>query len=676
MFVYISVGVWQGHTRRLNIKRTACQGSDSNIQGVCMFNFECKQKKGKLIGTCVDGFLFGVCCDLGVNFENNPNLDTLEDVDKADQAVGTHPTWNNLPTEHSSQVPIIPIVSDVNKDNLLLTKTEPDNSVVLYAIDVFKGTNDPTGVNKITSTETKRPSSAGGGSQSMSAVLQVHESLYNDTNILKIPPISLDRIKDLANVKTSSELSTSSTASTSAASSTKTTQASPSSIKTSTAGSTATSISSTPSASISSVSQTVNLEQSKTTSENNFESSTEPLQFWTLFPQQNMNSRPSSQQTSESTSLGIGLPVMSDSSVSITAYMTVPKPKVPLTTPMTSNFTDPIKSETETSYLMESGETPLQTFQFVTSSLGTQGSSVTDSPFDTTFMNYFTSDMTFSQASSSESTSSSTTSKVTPKKPVLQPMVTQSSLFTETPELFFWTPTRPKLRPRPTTTEVPNFSSPSFSPELVHRTPPKPNLRPRPTTTESSLPQALEVIEKDKPSGFLVPNKPGDEGYFDTNKLVDSLMMSMSDTFHDETTDVNAPMTPTESWATSTYAILPVEFDISHNTIDVDTSNRKPSTQSSSIPYIGSSKPTQSAPTGIFSSIHQYSDFDPFDITTEPSVDFSTEIISDVTPSSADESSVVTTPIDEFIEHLLNSLMHSNASSTPPIDLDLIEQVF
>ena len=29
-----------------------------------MFNFECHQKHGKLIGSCIDGFLFGVCCNL------------------------------------------------------------------------------------------------------------------------------------------------------------------------------------------------------------------------------------------------------------------------------------------------------------------------------------------------------------------------------------------------------------------------------------------------------------------------------------------------------------------------------------------------------------------------------------------------------------------------------------
>ncbi|RXG56517.1 hypothetical protein Avbf_13440 [Armadillidium vulgare] len=33
-------------------------------QGACMFNFQCHQKEGKVVGTCIDGFLFGACCSL------------------------------------------------------------------------------------------------------------------------------------------------------------------------------------------------------------------------------------------------------------------------------------------------------------------------------------------------------------------------------------------------------------------------------------------------------------------------------------------------------------------------------------------------------------------------------------------------------------------------------------
>ncbi|RZF33359.1 hypothetical protein LSTR_LSTR007704 [Laodelphax striatellus] len=33
-------------------------------KGVCMFNYECAQREGTVIGSCMDGFLFGACCRL------------------------------------------------------------------------------------------------------------------------------------------------------------------------------------------------------------------------------------------------------------------------------------------------------------------------------------------------------------------------------------------------------------------------------------------------------------------------------------------------------------------------------------------------------------------------------------------------------------------------------------
>lgn len=47
-----------------------CTGSVKDTQramaktGICMFNYECTQRGGEMIGSCVDGFLFGACCAL------------------------------------------------------------------------------------------------------------------------------------------------------------------------------------------------------------------------------------------------------------------------------------------------------------------------------------------------------------------------------------------------------------------------------------------------------------------------------------------------------------------------------------------------------------------------------------------------------------------------------------
>nr|XP_045618585.1 mucin-2-like [Procambarus clarkii] len=49
-----------GH-RQLKIEPRSCVGPQGQ-PGSCMFNFECYQLEGKVVGTCIDGFLFGACC--------------------------------------------------------------------------------------------------------------------------------------------------------------------------------------------------------------------------------------------------------------------------------------------------------------------------------------------------------------------------------------------------------------------------------------------------------------------------------------------------------------------------------------------------------------------------------------------------------------------------------------
>ena len=35
-----------------------------------MFNYECYKQKGTVLGTCIDGFLFGACCRLPGTLQN------------------------------------------------------------------------------------------------------------------------------------------------------------------------------------------------------------------------------------------------------------------------------------------------------------------------------------------------------------------------------------------------------------------------------------------------------------------------------------------------------------------------------------------------------------------------------------------------------------------------------
>ncbi|XP_059475164.1 serine protease filzig-like isoform X2 [Neocloeon triangulifer] len=41
-----------------------CKSETDGRQGICMFNYECAQRQGDVIGACMDGFLFGACCQL------------------------------------------------------------------------------------------------------------------------------------------------------------------------------------------------------------------------------------------------------------------------------------------------------------------------------------------------------------------------------------------------------------------------------------------------------------------------------------------------------------------------------------------------------------------------------------------------------------------------------------
>ena len=61
---------------KFKIQPTECRVGRESDAGVCMFNYECYKQKGTVLGTCIDGFLFGACCRL-------PGaLGTLENIEK------------------------------------------------------------------------------------------------------------------------------------------------------------------------------------------------------------------------------------------------------------------------------------------------------------------------------------------------------------------------------------------------------------------------------------------------------------------------------------------------------------------------------------------------------------------------------------------------------------------
>ena len=90
--------MFSGHNSKfnLNISRKPCEVGGRS--GICMFNQECNRKKGEVLGTCLDGFIFGACCDLKEDqavqdvedqTEANKNTDPLGILMKIDQLLGS-----------------------------------------------------------------------------------------------------------------------------------------------------------------------------------------------------------------------------------------------------------------------------------------------------------------------------------------------------------------------------------------------------------------------------------------------------------------------------------------------------------------------------------------------------------------------------------------------------------
>ncbi|XP_015183529.1 PREDICTED: mucin-5AC-like isoform X2 [Polistes dominula] len=71
----------------------------SKEPAICMFNYECTRRNGKVVGACMDGFLFGACCQLPPS--KNTNDEHYEKIPS---------TENLLNLEEIDHVPDIPIL--------------------------------------------------------------------------------------------------------------------------------------------------------------------------------------------------------------------------------------------------------------------------------------------------------------------------------------------------------------------------------------------------------------------------------------------------------------------------------------------------------------------------------------------------------------------------------------
>lgn len=51
-----------------NLRNLPCVVRKSGLKGVCMFAIDCIKSNGTHLGTCIDKFYFGSCCQVKVRF--------------------------------------------------------------------------------------------------------------------------------------------------------------------------------------------------------------------------------------------------------------------------------------------------------------------------------------------------------------------------------------------------------------------------------------------------------------------------------------------------------------------------------------------------------------------------------------------------------------------------------
>ncbi|XP_011164033.2 serine protease filzig isoform X2 [Solenopsis invicta] len=121
---------------------------------ICMFNYECTRRNGEVVGACMDGFLFGACCQLPPKSSMNGN----------DDPPGTEEIVHGMhPIDHVPDIPILlnpdgtPVgmsvsqsddTTEMNKPNVasgdetLYTKISSSNQASLPTLSPFDTTNN------------------------------------------------------------------------------------------------------------------------------------------------------------------------------------------------------------------------------------------------------------------------------------------------------------------------------------------------------------------------------------------------------------------------------------------------------------------------------------------------------------------------------------------------------
>lgn len=531
-----------------------------------MFNFECLQRKGDLIGTCIDGFLFGVCCRVPP-FPADGNLEqsALAGVTISVQEILANNKLHSTTSVVSQVEDTTSKISQTTKptkQTALVTKAKPKDSVLVYTLNVFN----------------KEPDQSFIENSNFGSIVEIdtHGSPTDSTDPLKIKQTTARSTDSINN--SSSELTTK-----------------------------------------------------------------EPLMIWTLSSRPPiLNSKPIPWHSV--TGDINGFPVKTKNNVGITAFMTIPKSPLESTSPISIRL--PTSEETSSTdiYSMSTMHNEIKDVTETSYLLNRISNIDSSDPISFTTVQYVDGEPIFTESNEIDSTDS------------VQDLTTSK-------------PSRGSaLKPRPSTTELSTSNEP-----LLFWTTAKPSLRPRPTRFPLTTTLYQSNVTYTRPPSFLNPKPVIGDMPISTAQLIDDLIESMSATLADnQVSGLHETSTSgSDTWASSTYSIFPLEYDISQNTIDIDGPSYKPLLLPSQInsimattslpmndtPFVTTPSPVKLVTTSVFEL------FSEKDTLLRPATT-STE----VSPSG-------TTPIDEFIENLFNSLMYSNTTTDPPLDIDLVQQV-
>ncbi|XP_043794945.1 serine protease filzig [Apis laboriosa] len=133
----------------------------SNEPAICMFNYECSRRNGQVVGACMDGFLFGACCQLPLKTLTGTN------VPSTDQIFNVH---------EIDHVPDIPILLNPDGTPLGMTVSQ-DNTVKMDIHHASTQMDKNQGITYTKISTFDAPSST--TTKSISGIGQIQDSVEN-----------------------------------------------------------------------------------------------------------------------------------------------------------------------------------------------------------------------------------------------------------------------------------------------------------------------------------------------------------------------------------------------------------------------------------------------------------------------------------------------------------------